>query len=256
MGNKQAALRKKQLEELEKRTHFDRNEINQLLDHFRSIARGGVIDKESFKAALGLRDDLFADRIFCCFDENLDGTIDVNEFLVGLSVLCSRGTFEEKLRFSFKVYDFDHDGNIDQSELEQILKAVLMTSDGTLTEEQITEAVGSMFSEADTDGNGMIDFDEYRTLVLKNPTIMSALRGGGAIVPSPGLLSVPALPPSTPIASPPFRSPDLSFGHAPDLSYGHATTASTTSGGPMRSPPMPRRHYSLSPGHLSQSPPP
>lgn len=77
-------------------------EIAALYSHFQKISSSksddGLIDKDEFQAALGLKDRLFVDRIFTLFDENGDAQINFREFLCGLSVFCTRGTFEQKLQ--------------------------------------------------------------------------------------------------------------------------------------------------------------
>ncbi|KAJ4460478.1 putative calcineurin B [Paratrimastix pyriformis] len=187
LGGQQSNLRKADLEELVKTSHFGEQEINQLYQHFRQIAsRDGTITAPAFKEALGLQDNLFADRIFLLFDTNRNGTLDFREFIQGLSVLGKRGTMEEKLRFSFRVYDFDGDGTIDSAELCKILKASFLSGEG-MTDEQLRLAVDAMFADADSDGNGHIDFEEYRTLMLKHPAIIRAFQGSntGSSIASP-----------------------------------------------------------------------
>eukprot|EP00771_Trimastix_marina_P000259 gnl/Trimastix_PCT/1270.p1 GENE.gnl/Trimastix_PCT/1270~~gnl/Trimastix_PCT/1270.p1 ORF type:complete len:191 (-),score=61.84 gnl/Trimastix_PCT/1270:97-669(-) len=177
MGNRQqTALKRKEIQDLTRTTHFDELELNQLHQKFReismSISPDGLIDKHEFTQALGLQDNLFTDRIFQLFDENSDGSISFNEFIIGLSVFCKKGTLEEKLLFSFNIYDFDGDGNIDRDELYRILRSSLFDNHLNLTEEQMMAVVASTFNEADTDGDGLISFEEYKQMVLRHPQMI------------------------------------------------------------------------------------
>ncbi|KAA6367934.1 MAG: putative calcineurin B [Streblomastix strix] len=117
---------------------------------------------------------LFADRIFLVFDQNRDGVLDFGEFLLGLSIFCNRGTIDEKLRFSFGIYDFDGDGTIDSEELCRILIASL--TDESMSEEEVKQSVNTMFHEADANNDGRINFDEYRSLMLKHPSVLRQLK--------------------------------------------------------------------------------
>lgn len=72
------------------------------------LSNGGetALDKETFKKGLkkleacGLKSNIentpFADRLFHLLDINGDGTVDLSEFVCGLSMLC-KGSVEEKL---------------------------------------------------------------------------------------------------------------------------------------------------------------
>ena len=68
--------------------------------------------------------------------------------MVGLSILV-RGTLEEKLRWTFSLYDQDRDGFISREEMEDIVAAVFdlmgRTGDPAAEEELIGERVDKLF---------------------------------------------------------------------------------------------------------------
>lgn len=171
------ALKRKHVRELTVQTHFSAEEIDALHAHFRSIASSqtddGYIDRSEFREAMGLSDSLFVDRLFQLFDENDDGNINFQEFLCGLSILCIRGTLEEKMLFSFRIYDFDKDQKISNEELTSMLKTSLNENGVDMTPAQIELIIRSTFQEADTNGDGFIDFDEYKEIVANHPSILS-----------------------------------------------------------------------------------
>jgi len=115
-GGSSSKLTKTDLKKLIDETHFSSDEISKLYEQFKSISSSqeddGVIDKSEFQQALGLKDSLFVDRMFSLFDDNKDGNINFEEFVRGLSVFCEKGTIEEKLKFSFKIYCFDDEDYI------------------------------------------------------------------------------------------------------------------------------------------------
>jgi hypothetical protein len=72
------------------------------------------LDRETFKKGLGkleacglknLDDSPFVERLFTLLDVNHDGSVDLQEFITGLSLLC-KGTVEEKLecKHTFVLY--------------------------------------------------------------------------------------------------------------------------------------------------------
>lgn len=85
----------------------DKVEVKKLYSTFMELSNGGKesLSKEMFKKGLnkleacGLKNidnTPFADRLFHLLDINGDGTVDLSEFVCGLSMLC-KGTVEEKL---------------------------------------------------------------------------------------------------------------------------------------------------------------
>jgi Ca2+-binding EF-hand superfamily protein len=85
----------------------DQVQVNQLYHVFMKISEDGKkpLNKEKFKEGLGMLQECglknldntpFIDVLFTQLDRNKDGTIDLYEFISGLSVVC-KGTFEEKI---------------------------------------------------------------------------------------------------------------------------------------------------------------
>lgn len=178
MGNQLTAVRRKELAELLETTSFTQDEIFALYQQFEKISasreQDGVIDKQEFKEALGFKaDSVFLDRVFNLFDENHDGSINFREFLMGLTVFSPKGKFEDKLRFSFNIYDVDRDGSIDKAELYELLKASLIEHSLQLPEAAMRSLVDTTFAEADLNGDGKISFDEYEAMVRKHPIIIA-----------------------------------------------------------------------------------
>ncbi|GBG32019.1 Calcineurin B-like protein 1 [Hondaea fermentalgiana] len=176
-GSSMGTLKRRQLKELQVQTHFDSEEILALYSHFKSIASSqtddGQIDRNEFREAIGLTDSLFVDRLFSLFDENDDGYINFQEFICGLSILCVRGTLDEKTHFSFRIYDFDNDNKISNEELTSMLKTSLGENGVVLTPTQLELIIRATFEEADVNRDGFIDFEEYKALVAKQPSILS-----------------------------------------------------------------------------------
>lgn len=54
------------------------------------------------------------DRVFELFDQDGNGSINFREFIIGLSIFSPKTSLDDKLMFSFKVFDIDGDGCITQ----------------------------------------------------------------------------------------------------------------------------------------------
>ncbi|OMJ29962.1 Calmodulin [Smittium culicis] len=86
-------------------------------------------------------------------DADGNGTIDFPEFLTLMARKMKDTDTEEEIREAFKVFDKDGNGFISASELKHV-----MTSLG----EKMSEAeVEEMIAEADTDGDGQINLEEF-----------------------------------------------------------------------------------------------
>eukprot|EP00002_Diphylleia_rotans_P007663 TRINITY_DN17310_c0_g1_i1.p1 TRINITY_DN17310_c0_g1~~TRINITY_DN17310_c0_g1_i1.p1 ORF type:complete len:199 (+),score=60.60 TRINITY_DN17310_c0_g1_i1:67-663(+) len=177
MGIKSSKPKSQDLRDLAQTTHFSQDEILKLYDQFKkisgSIEADNVIDKREFLQALGFKDSEVADRLFRVFDKNGDGSINFREFVAGLSIFCNRGTLEEKLKLTFRIYDVDNDGHIDKEELMSMLKASLLDNSIEIPEEHLRALVDETFAETDANGDGKISFEEYREMVMKHPHIIS-----------------------------------------------------------------------------------
>jgi len=98
-------------------------------------------------------------KIIGSFDANGDGQIDFNEFLAMMSKKERKGG--DELKEAFKVFDKDGDGTITASEIEVVMKA--------LGENVDRETIDLMIKSVDTDGNGSIDYEEFRRMMQDGP---------------------------------------------------------------------------------------
>lgn len=66
-------------------------------------------------------EEVLTDRIFCFFDQRNDGVIHEDEWIIGLSVLL-KGTQEERIKYTFTIYDLNNDGFITKEEIFSLLR--------------------------------------------------------------------------------------------------------------------------------------
>merc|ERR1711936_571937 len=88
-----------------------------------------------------------------------NGTIEFDEFLSMMKKKASEVDEEADLREAFKIFDRDKDGYISMKEL----KKVASTLGTMLTKEELDE----FMAEADADGNGKLDYDEFAKMLLE-----------------------------------------------------------------------------------------
>jgi len=91
-------------------------------------------------------------------DTDGNGTIDFPEFLTMMARKMQDSEGEEEIREAFKVFDKEGNGFISAAELRHV-----MTNLGEkLTDEEVDE----MIREADVDGDGQINYEEFVKMMM------------------------------------------------------------------------------------------
>lgn len=138
MGQQQGKVRQKRLKgpllkELRKKVPgMTIEEIQEVYLDFRRESKGKDALKRAdfirvYKNAFGDKVKGLANSIFDAFDEDGNGTVDFEEFLIGLSITemtsnTDKAARMKKLRWAFNVYDKDRSGTIDRMEMRHIVK--------------------------------------------------------------------------------------------------------------------------------------
>merc|ERR1712027_286810 len=92
-------------------------------------------------------------------DVDGNGTIDFPEFLNMMKTKAREVDEEADLREAFKIFDRNRDGYIDMKELRKV--ACMLGA--MLTKDEVDE----FMREADVDGNGKLDYDEFVKMMLQ-----------------------------------------------------------------------------------------
>lgn len=158
---------KEELQELQDSTALTETQILRLYKRFAKLDkdRSGSISREEFNSIPALASNPLVDRVLAVMDTTGDKCVDFGEFVRALSVLSSQTAKQEKLRFTFKMYDIDGDGRISNRDLYQTLRIMVGMN---LTGVQLQQIVDKTFIEADTDRDGYISFEEFETIAMNS----------------------------------------------------------------------------------------
>ncbi|XP_048849743.1 calaxin [Brienomyrus brachyistius] len=165
--------------------HFNRTEAECLIRLFNGRfgeqndrKTGHSLDRGKFRNILhntfGMTDDMIMDRVFRAFDKDNDSYINVKEWIEGLAVFL-RGTLDEKIKYSFNVYDLNGDGYISREEMFHMLKDSLIRQP---TEEDPDEGVKDLVEIAlkkmDHDHDGRLSYTDFETAVREENLLLEA----------------------------------------------------------------------------------
>ncbi|CAN1215352.1 Calmodulin-like protein 3 [Linum perenne] len=117
--------------------------------------------------------------VFATFDKNGDGLITKQELRESLKNIQISATEKEAEEMVVKV-DSNGDGVIDMEEFKILYRN--MNKDGLITVEELGSVLSSlgmkegkkmedckeMIRRVDVDGDGMVNFDEFKTMMMRN----------------------------------------------------------------------------------------
>ncbi|CAH2084922.1 unnamed protein product [Euphydryas editha] len=120
----------------------------------------------------------YAHYVFNTLDQDRSGLLSFEEFVTGLSIL-SRGTLEEKLRWTFTLYDINGDGYITKEEMTEIVTAIydLMGKivEPMIDDEAVREKVERLFQKMDLNRDGVLTMDEFLDCCLRDEEITRSM---------------------------------------------------------------------------------
>ena len=120
-------------------------DIRKISEVFMREARGGAMTYQIFANGmqrLGVRNEAIARGMFDAFDTNNDGSLALEEFTSGIQVLTA-GSYREKVRLAFEVFDRRRTGRISRADLQQYLKSFYRVAKETIT--RVTATTSDIF---------------------------------------------------------------------------------------------------------------
>ncbi|XP_068170853.1 guanylyl cyclase-activating protein 2-like [Antennarius striatus] len=163
-------------------------EMDSIQDLYRSFITecpSGSLYLHEFKRMFGVQGDTpesqYMDCIFRAFDMNQDNTMDFLEYVAAINLVL-RGRLEDKLRWSFKVFDSDDNGRLDRQELLKIVKIIHRIKRGNINDDSgvrslsTDEVCDRIFQEVDLNSDGQITLEEFVQGAQKSPWLQSFLR--------------------------------------------------------------------------------
>ncbi|XVF26940.1 hypothetical protein REPUB_Repub14bG0063600 [Reevesia pubescens] len=164
---------------ISKNSPFSVNEVEALHELYKklscSIIDDGLIHKEELRLALlsnQVGENLFPDRVFDLFDAKKDGVIEFEEFVYALSVFHPCASMEDKIDFSFRLYDLRQTGFIEREEVRQMVVATLLESGIQVSDIYLEAIIDKTFADADADKDGKINQQEWKAFVIQNPMLL------------------------------------------------------------------------------------
>lgn len=161
------------------------SQIQELYKKFADECPSGKLHLHEFKRIFGITSDstaeesAYMDNLFRSFDSNNDNTIDFMEYVAALHLVL-RGRLEDKLRWSFKVYDRDGNGRLDKHEVKHLIKIIYKVrkhdhqqDTEKLTPDQICDRI---FELIDQNNDGQISLQEFIEGAQRDKWVMEQLR--------------------------------------------------------------------------------
>ncbi|XP_026802218.1 guanylate cyclase activator 1g [Pangasianodon hypophthalmus] len=140
------------------------SQIHSLYTIFMKECPSGAMHLHEFCRIFGVQrssedEALFMKTIFQSFDQNQDDMIDFLEFVAAVHLVL-RGKLQDRLKWSFKVYDRDENGKLDKNEVKNIIKIIckLKKKNTDMTPDEVCDKI---FEHVDLNNDDQISLSEF-----------------------------------------------------------------------------------------------
>ncbi|CAI4227686.1 unnamed protein product [Auanema sp. JU1783] len=177
--SKGGVFTREQLDEYQDCTFFTRKDIIRLYKRFYALNpqkvptnmqgnRPSIVSLtfEEIEKMPELRENPFRRRICEVFSEDGRGNLTFDDFLDMFSVFSEMAPLQLKLKYAFRIYDFDGDDHLGHDDLSKMIRS--LTRD-ELTDEEVEFIIERIIEEADLDGDDRINYAEFEHVVSRSP---------------------------------------------------------------------------------------
>ncbi|KAE9416154.1 unnamed protein product [Angiostrongylus costaricensis] len=177
--SKGAVFNREQLDEYQDCTFFTKKDIVRLYKRFYALnpqkvptnmqgTRPSIVTLtfEEIEKMPELRENPFRRRICEVFSEDGRGNLTFDDFLDMFSVFSEMAPLQLKLKYAFRIYDFDNDDLLGHDDLSKMIRS--LTRD-ELTDEEVEFIIERIIEEADLDGDDRINYAEFEHVVSRSP---------------------------------------------------------------------------------------
>ncbi|XP_056138415.1 guanylate cyclase activator 1g [Lampris incognitus] len=164
----------------EEEEEVEMRQIQTLYTAFMRKCPSGALHLHEFRNLFGVQsaseeESVYMETIFKSFDTNKDNIIDFMEFVAAVHLVL-RGRLEDKLKWSFKVYDRDENGKLDRHEMEHIIRIIYKIKRHHTVELKPNEICDRIFELLDQNKDGQISLAEFMEGAQKDNWIMDLLK--------------------------------------------------------------------------------
>uniref|UniRef100_A0AAY4A5T2 Kv channel-interacting protein 4 n=1 Tax=Denticeps clupeoides TaxID=299321 RepID=A0AAY4A5T2_9TELE len=164
------------IEQLEALTLFTRRELQMLYRGFKNDCPSGLLNEDTFKTVYasffpqgGVHSHLTLNTSYQC---------GLQDFIMGLSVLL-RGPVEDKLSWTFNLYDINKDGFITKEEMLDVMKAIYdmmgKSINPNVKDVTLKQHVETFFQKMDKNQDCVVTVDEFIECCQKDDNMMKSM---------------------------------------------------------------------------------
>jgi len=153
---------------LEENTTMNRAKIMEWYTGFSKTNPSGQVDRQT--------EDM-QELLFRTLDTDNSGTISFRELMLALCI-CAKGSHEQKLAWTFRLYDINGDGQIDFEEVKRVVGAVY-GANKALSEEETVAAAKRFFDKFEKSEDGSINQEEFMKALAEERNLVDILTQNG-----------------------------------------------------------------------------
>ena len=172
---------------LKTHTNFDKNTINEWFKNFKKECPDGQLSPPNFtklykKCFPHCNAEKICEHVFRSFDTDNNNFIDFREFMLAIYI-TSAGTAEEKLKWTFRIYDVDGNGVINQGEMINIVQAIddMLGVDKVRLTDAVEVRARNIFNRMDENKDGNLTEEEFLKGCLQDKELSKILASNAEI---------------------------------------------------------------------------